>query len=484
MMRGPSVRVLALVGVAVLGQVAPAAVPGTAAEVREIGSRLTLLVDDWLIDRMDNTALKLHSPIPREVVFRFDAPWEGNNSAYATVLQDGKQFRLYYRGFGNSDREYTCVAYSDDGIRWTRPSLGLIEFAGSQANNIFFTGTAKSFWESHNFSPFIDGNPAARPEQRYKAVTCTKIPPDNDKALVVYTSPDGLRWTKLFDEPVMTKGGFDSHNTLFWDTRLNEYVCYLRETQKSKKSIARSTSKDFRHWTEPVVLDFGDTTPEHFYTNGMLPYPRAPHLYVGLPMRFIHHRERNTIGFESRQTDGFSDAVFMSSHDGVRWHRPFMEAFIRPGPNRYNWGNAHINQTPAWGILQTGPEELSIYWMENFDDVPWLRRGTVRLDGFASVNAPYAGGEFVTRPLVFAGRHLVLNMATSAPGSIQVEIQDASGQPIPGFTIADCPPIWGDEIERVVGWNGGADVSALAGQPVRLRFVMQDADVYAVRFQP
>ncbi|HOW19291.1 MAG TPA: hypothetical protein PLC79_09660, partial [Phycisphaerae bacterium] len=109
---------------------------------------------------------------------------------------------------------------------------------------------------------------------------------------------------------------------------------------------------------------------------------------------------------------------------------------------------------------------------------------TLRLDGFVSVNAPYAGGEFITKPLLFEGRKLTLNISTSAVGSVKVEIQDAGGKPLAGFAAEDCIEIWGDEIARTVAWKGGTDVSKLAGRPVRLRFVMKDADIYAFRFVP
>lgn len=455
--------------------------------VREVGSQRVLLVDDWLIERMKGASLKLHSPAPKEVVFRFDRPWEGQASAYPSMLQDGKQFRLYYRGCGFTEREYVCVAFSDDGINWTRPSLKLLEFKGSKDNNIFLTAKGKAFKEAHCFAPFIDGNPDCKPDERYKAVTITLFKPEGEnderKTLAAYASPDGIRWNRLQQEPIITEGAFDSHNVAFWDSVQKQYVCYLRAGQAGKRSVARSVSKDFIHWSKPETLDFSGSPIEEFYTNAIQVYPREPHLYIGLPMRFVPPKERSEVGFKPRKTDGLSDAVFMSSHDGQRWHRPFMEGWIRPGLNPNNWGQAHGNQTPAWGVLQTGPEELSVYWMENYVDMPHLRRGTLRLDGFASANALYAGGEFVTRPFTFAGQRLMINFSTSAIGSVQVEIQDADGRPVPGHALADCPEIFGDELERPVGWKAGADISKLAGRPVRLRFVMKDADVYAFRFQ-
>jgi hypothetical protein len=460
----------------------------------QIGSERVLLVDHWAIARMDGARLRLHSPCRREAVFTFDAPWEGAQSGYVTLVQDEDHYRLYYRGGGDLVREYTCVAFSDDAIHWTRPKLGLFEFEGSKDNNIIWTGEKKAYWESHNFSPFIDTNPAARPEARYKAVTLSRaIPPgetDDRKVLFAFTSPDGIHWKRLQDTPIITQGSFDSHNVAFWDPVLQRYVCYLRHGREGKRSISRATSVDFVHWTDSVPLEFDGTPIEHFYTNGIVFYDRSRLTYLGFPMRFIPPSERNIVGFDKRKTDGLSDAVFMSSQDGLNWHRPFMEAFIRPGLDPKNWGGAHGNNTPAWGLLQTGPGELSIYWSEHYsnypetDLIPHLRRGTVRLDGFASVNADYEGGEMITKPLVFKGRELSINYSTSAVGSITVEVQDLRGKPAEGYTLADCEPIWGDEIERTVRWNSGTDLGRLAGKPVRLRFVLKDADLYAFRFTP
>jgi len=486
-------RAVLLAGVTLTLSFGLPAAEGAATSPVKIGSRLELFVDNALIDTMEGTRHKLHNPIPRGVVFRFDKPWEGGLSAYISILEDRPGYRMYYRGGGDLVREYTCVATSTDGIHWDRPKLGLFEFEGSKDNNIIWTGPKKAYCESHNFSPFIDWNPACPPSQIYKAVSVTRIYPEGKdgkrkNVLVAFVSADGIRWKKLRDEPIITEGAFDSHNTVFWDTSQQRYVCYLRAGQKGKKSIARTTSKNFIHWTRPELLDFGDTVPEHFYTNGIIPYFRAPHIYLGFPMRFIHPRERNKIGLKQRETDGFSDAVFMSSRDGLHWDRTFMEAFIRPGPDPKNWGGAHGNMTPSWGIVQVNDTELAIYWAEHYDNypkkdlIPRLCRGTVRLDGFISVNAPYAGGEMVTKPLIFEGRRLIINFATSAAGSVKVELQTAAGEPIPGFTLDDCIEFWGDEIQRVVAWKGGYDIGRVAGRPVRVRFVMKDADLYTMRF--
>ncbi|RLT04463.1 MAG: hypothetical protein DWI21_14290, partial [Planctomycetota bacterium] len=111
-----------------------------------------------------------------------------------------------------------------------------------------------------------------------------------------------------------------------------------------------------------------------------------------------------------------------------------------------------------------------------------LRRYTLRLDGFVSINAPMSGGELVTKPIRFSGKTLSLNFASSAAGDIRVEIQDAAGKPLPGYTLDDCDEIFGDTIQRRVTWKTNADLSALAGQTVRLRFVLRDTDLFSFQF--
>ncbi|MDD9989667.1 MAG: hypothetical protein OXQ31_25600 [Spirochaetaceae bacterium] len=158
-----------------------------------------------------------------------------------------------------------------------------------------------------------------------------------------------------------------------------------------------------------------------------------------------------------------------------------MEALIRPGPDQDNWHERGLYIDP--GMIQTSPTELSVYGSEHWR-LPTVRivRYTFRTDGFVSLNAGYAGGEVLTRPFVFEGRRLELNYATSAVGSVRVEIQDDQGRVIPGFGLADCPEMFGDLIDGTATWNGGGDVSGLAGRPVRLRFALMDADLYAFKF--
>ena len=177
-----------------------------------------------------------------------------------------------------------------------------------------------------------------------------------------------------------------------------------------------------------------------------------------------------------------SETVLMSSRGGTHFDRTFREAFIRPGRGDLNW----ITRTnfALRGVVPTCKSEMSIYISRHSGTPSWhIRRYALRVDGFASVSAPYSGGEMVTRLFTFSGRELTINYATSAAGSIQVEIVGPTGEAVPGHGISDSLEIVGDEIKRVVAWAGRTDLSSLAEKPVRFRFVMKDADLYSLQFR-
>jgi hypothetical protein len=186
--------------------------------------------------------------------------------------------------------------------------------------------------------------------------------------------------------------------------------------------------------------------------------------------------------FPGTPQPGLSDIHFLTSRDGIHWDRRFRKPLINPGPDPRNWVDRNPIMNP--GIVQTGAGEISMYYGELFHErESRLRRCTFRTDGFVSVEGPYAGwGEFTTRPLTFGGSRLEMNYATSGGGTVQVEILDADGTPIPGRALADCPPIFGDRIDGIVRWQQGEDLGSLRGRPVRLRVRLSDAHLYAFRF--
>ncbi|MEY3225739.1 MAG: hypothetical protein RLZZ536_358, partial [Planctomycetota bacterium] len=432
-----------------------AAGPAGAVVQREIGSRRELFVDRFLIERMRDLELRLQQPVLAEPTTE-----PADAMEYGTVIRDGDLFRLYTRDgrgakFDGDEPEVTRYCESRDGVHWTKPKLGLVEVDGSRENNVIL----KEAPYCHNFSPFLDVRPGVPAEERFKALGGTV-----KTGLAAFVSGDGIRWRKLRSEPVITytkEYAFDSQNVAFWSESEGQYVCYFRHFLEGQlRSVCRTTSSDFVNWSEPVPLR-PNFPGEHIYTSLTQPYFRAPHLYVATPTRFHPGRGEST------------DILFMTARGSSHYDRTFREAWIRPGLDPARWGNR--SNYAALNVQQTGAAEMSVY-------VTPFRRFVLRLDGFASLHAGADGGEMTTWPLVFAGKRLFLNYATSAGGSVRGELRNAAGEPLPGFGLADCKSLVGDEIEGQMEWPGG-DLTQWVGQPVRLHLELQEADVYALQFR-
>ncbi|MBP89774.1 MAG: hypothetical protein CMJ64_24220 [Planctomycetaceae bacterium] len=450
----------------------------------DIGSQRQLFVDRALIDKIHKSRLVLHHPVKREIAIKPEHPWETNGVSYMVTFKDGDRFRAWYRvdaaGLSADRHSMTAYAESDNGIHWHKPKLGLIEFDGSKENNLVWNG------DIFNLAVFRDDNPRAKPDERYKAI-------GRKGDLLALLSPDGLRWKPAGDKPIHTDRPFDSHNIAFWDPVAEQYVAYTRGVRQDGslgegmtgsffkggvRWVRRSTSKDFRTWSKLEPIQTGKHPREEFYTNSTIRYERAPDYLLMFPSRFASTREPQP-GWKHGK--GVNDIALLTSRDGLHFERTFMEAFIRPGLDQGNWHERSLYMER--GILQTSPTELSLYCMQNWRlPTVHIRRYTLRPDGFVSVQAAYDGGELITKPITFSGKRLFLNYSTSAVGSLKVELQDAAGKPLNGFAIDDCPEVYGDRVDAPIRWKSTGDVSSLAGKAIRIRFVLRDADLYALRF--
>ncbi len=445
-----------------------------AGEPIALGTRRELFVDRFLIgETKGDLRLELQRPVPKEVVLVTDAPWEGNTCAYFTVFQDGDLYRMYYRGSHwderrrrSTHREVTCYAESRDGIHWTKPKLGLFEFGGSKANNIVWDGIG-----THNFVVFKDANPDAPADARYKAIAFGRR--RGQRGLYVFKSPDGIHWSLIVDRPVITKGTFDSQNVAFWDPVAGLYREYHRTSYMGRRWIMTGTSRDFVHWTEPRLIETPGAPLEHLYTNAVMFYPRAPHILIGFPTRFLPEEGSST------------EPTFMSSRDGMVFHRWLEPVIPRDAPEDRSGNRSNYM---AWGLVQLPGDErhYSVYATEAYYRGPSsrLRRFEYRVDGFVAAEAGRRGGTLVTRLFTHGGEVLRVNFKTRRDGYVRVGLVDANGRPVAGFALSECEPLRGDEIDGVVRWRRGADVSSTAGKPLRLVFDLRNAQVFSFRFAP
>ncbi|MFM7071991.1 MAG: hypothetical protein ACKO38_09395 [Planctomycetota bacterium] len=494
---------------------ARSAVASTESEPLMVGDRRELFVDDYLIAELRQAELRVHSPTREELAAECDAPWEGNGCGYYTVLRDERTniYRMYYHAWqiptGLEPGGPLTIAYreSSDGIAWTRPNLGLCEFRGSKENNILLDKMPDG-GGCHDFSPFIDTNPAAPPEARYKA---TGAGMKTANGVWAFQSPDGIHWKPMADRPVFTQGVFDSQNVSFWSPAERKYVLYYRVFSQAgfqgTRMVNRAVSDDFLHWKDEGPIAFpegeGPQPLAQFYVSQIKNYDRAPHLYLGFPARYVDRgltastrllpewelREKRA-GVSPRYGSVVTDSVFISSRDG-RNFRQSDDVFLRPGlRTRHNW--SYGDNYLAWHVVETKstrddqPRELSLYATESYftGRDSRLRRYSLRIDGFGSVHAKSRGGDCWTKRLRFAGDELWLNYATSAAGSIRVAVLNADRSPITGFGLEECDILYGDSLDRRVSWKGKTSLAHLADRPIVLHFELREADIYALKFEP
>ena len=447
-------------------------------QVIHIGSRRELFVDNLLIESMAGVEQRLHAPTKTP---RAKSPLPVHHMK--TIIRDGGMFHAWYRG---ADPNYTGerhtghagetlhYARSEDGHEWVFPDMGINDIDCGQGRNCILANLPPYLT---NFMPFLDSRPGVDPQERYKTLAGYpgKIAPK--PGLFGFVSPDGISWTRRKKEAIAFhpewRHAFDSPNVTFWSSAENRYVCYFRTWTPGEnlRSISRSTSRDFENWTKPVAMN-PNLPGEHLYTNHTQPYARAPHIYLAFPTRFVPDRG-DAPGYDLKDVNA-TDILFMSTRAGSeRYDRTFTRAFLRPGMDPNAWRNR--SNYVAQNVILTASDELSL-WHRNGE------RYVIRPDGFISINAESQQGEMVTKPLTFAGKKLSLNLSTSAVGGIRVELQTPDGTPIPGFTLDDCPVVYGDGLDLDVTWTSGKVLATLAEQPVRLRFAMKECDLYSFRF--
>jgi len=424
-----------------------------------LGNKNELFVDGFLIESSENTELGILAPQKRETVFTFDKAWEGAFSTYYSIFQhpETKLFYLYYRGLPVLDHdgpEITCLATSEDGIHFSRVYTG-------EDNAVL-----KGMRACHNFAPFYDMNPECPKNERFKAVGFA--PKEQGAALIGFYSEDGIRWSQYGSEPLIKGGGFDSLNTVFWDTETKKYRCYSRYFAEGEgigiRAIRSCESSDFLNWTPFTnnTYNGGNAPVHHFYTNSTRPIPRAEHILAAFPMRFVENRKKT----DSHSAAGLSDCVFLSSRDGYDWTVHNDRPWIYPEPDERLW--TQRNFIVAAGIAETG-NEFSLYVSHHYawDDSSLVRYTVPRLR-FGYVYS--LDGSFVTKPFVLDGKRLTFNYNTSAVGSLFITVLDENG------TVLLETEAYGNEFELPI------ELSEHKGKTLRLKIGLKDAYLYSIGY--
>ena len=496
-----------------------------------IGDHKQLFIDDKFVAGSSGVEWVMNPPVKHGAVLKGDKSWDKYQlSSYGTVMEDQGKFRLLYGARlpapDGQDRIRGEIMYAEstDGICWDKPNLGICEWQGSKANNILMEGTLESA------GVFID--PKAASGQRYKILgrlheASARWPNGNAPAgsgLYMYTSPDGLRWT-LHPERVLPFDP-DTLNVPLYDERTGKYLAYVRTWKPLRRVGVVEMDDMMRPWpythglpprlwpdrptqvpapSREVPEAFGpeaDDPPNvDFYTSAVVRYPWADDAYFMFPSAYRHFPEPPG----ARTNDGTLDIQLAVSRDGRKFHRVARSPYIRLGL-RSERDNSSMYM--YIGLLRRNNVLYQYYEGNDFthgsdDNFGGEKHSSVflvtqRLDGLVALAAGPAGGSFVTPPLLFHGRRLLLNLDASATGEVEVELQTPEGRPIGvydydsdlgvprgGFTFAEADPLYFNDTARAVTWRrGDRDVSPFSGKPVRLAFRLRSAKLYSFQFTP
>ncbi len=449
-------------------------------EYVNIGGEKQLLVDDLLVDEIVGLRLNVHrwEKHPANPVLRADKPWEGEGRCVLTYGgaiydQDDGIFKIWY-WTANDRYEAMCYAVSEDGIEWEKPQIGLYEFNGSTANNMVMVSEG----EGRNMETYgaikcpFDPDPAGL----YKACFWEGRP-DGRRGVWSATSPDGIHWTKS-EKPICPQGG-DTVG-FFYDSLAGRYVCFVKLRSDRGRARAQIESEDFVHWTQPRLIfksDDRDDQPCDVYNNSGFVWES---MRLGLLQMYYHHQHpyQSLLVLE-----------LIHSRDGRNWQRmPNRETVLDVGPDG-SWDRTNQSQMNGAPII-VGDRMYTYYGGRTYYHSPYkggisntaIGLATMRLDGFVSRDASPLGGHLVTRPLLFEGHELHLNVKADW-GVCQVELLDADGEVIPGYSKEDCRPISDDSVDAVVRWGDGTGLRQRAGRPTRLKFHLQNAQLYAFWIQ-
>ncbi|HDH07038.1 MAG TPA: hypothetical protein ENF87_01585 [Thermoproteales archaeon] len=461
-----------------------------------IGSRRQLFPDYFLVEERFNVRIVVNRPrLTGEKCIVAEKPWEGHRvGPYNSVLEDNGVYKMWYDSIASDGSRWLCYAESKDGVHWEKKSLGLVKFDGVDSNIVFPL-------EKTVFEPgcvFLDTNPKCPRSERFKMV-CTYKSRDGKFGTWVFASPNGIDWEPISDKPSFRSS--DTNNICFYDNRIGKYVAYIRVWDPLRK-VGRCVFDDLRDWGEAeVVFSYDDEDWEgldksifsgmDFYNSSAVKYPLADDVYLMFPSAYYHYRVEEALkrGSKKPKNDGPLDIQFAISRDGVNWNRFDRKPFIRLG-EAGSWSSGALYM--SYGLIVEGSELWLYYTAYDFTHGNYdvredkfkgvITRAVLRLDGFTSMDSDYSGGMFTTRPLVFEGSKLVVNVDTSAGGYLRIGVQDLQGNFIKGFTLNDCDPINGNYISKVVTWHGDPDVSKLSGVPVKLVFKMKDAKLYSFQF--
>ncbi len=476
-------------------------------EVLPINRGRQLFVDSFLISNTNLTSV-YHKANYYDLnpVLKADRKWEltPEGYEYAAPFSDGiwyddkdGKFKMWYlAGAGYVDTLkhslYTCYAESLDGKTWTKPSLDIVP-----GTNVVDTMNrdASTVWLDRNEKD---------PSKRWKFFNVEYKPDYIQWQYVLKYSADGIHWSK----PVAQSGAVSDRCTAFYNPFTNKWVMSMRHhcnvSWRSRAYLEHADPEEAVSLAHRLREGVPDKHIVFWFTpdDKEKRHERYPDVDPGIYNFDAIAYESIMLGFysqwqgpENHIARGLmipkrNEIMLGYSRDGFHFARPSHSPFmpVNETEGAWNYGNMQsVNGVPlivgdSLYIYSSGRSKNGVWW----DAGVSTGLATLRRDGFVSMRAGNKEGFLTTEKLSFDGKYFFVNADVKAKGAqLKVELLDADGNPIPGFTKRDCVVMRGaDKTKQLITWKGKQDLTELKGRTIRAKFYLTRGDLYAFWVSP
>jgi hypothetical protein len=455
------------------------------------------------------------------------APDHGHAALYGTVIKDGDKFRMWYLGAFRKEIKVQppnnwrpmCYAESTDGVHWTKPELGLVDFHGSTKNNIcLIEGEPFSLTRVNDFLSVLHEPNDPDPAKRYKAAYIAHLPYEDIKggmskvgtkeriicSTICATSADGLRWKVVGNRPANAGGERFEVSSLY---RFGEFYYSTGQLispwswradgsdagSNGGRSMLAYRSPDFKTWSQAKAFAFARP--------GQLANPpiKGQQTHMGAGM---WNRRNVIVGLygiwqdaEASPPKGAShllgvhiDLGLIVSNDGIHFREPVTDFKVIARGKEGEWDDIALLQGHAF----VNEGDKTMLWYAHWDTGGKLKTmdiglATLRRDGFGYLSTKENANEahFVTT-LLTAGRDTKLQLnidGVAADAPLTVELLDNHDRPLPGYSGTAAARVDANGTQQNVMWPQGRGVKLPAGIPlaIKVKFpINSKARVYAV----
>lgn len=442
---------------------------------------------------------------------------------YGSVIRDGDKFRMWYVSAGKDRLDKSVprsapwrVAYaeSDDGVNWTKPSLGLVEFYGSTDNNLVKMDPPIGTLNVKVIKDDDDPDPA----RRYKMGAHVWFPKNDVRLgnLAPYVSPDGLTWTYLGEvEPVDAEmpidqtplppihiepvGGLFKWDDTFYTSGQNAVVAARPYHGRVTRTFI---SPDFENWHGASAVGFVREAQHTLLGPGRSREGEQTH-----EGNAVWVRNNVLIGVSGlwrgakEWKDVTIDLGLVYSHDGVHFREALNEfVFIERGADG-EWDQGGLLQ--GQGFENIGEQTLIYYgawdprhWKGSpprggvgIAMLPRDRFGDLMVDsrtkGPGNYQMPEIVSEFLTAPIELEGdgphRFYVNADGLGDDASLRIELLDHAGTPLPELSGDNAATVNESGFQTPILWNRRDSAEGLPDR-IRVKVVFEGDKNTDIRF--